>query len=274
MGIAEHRNPIRPQFGGKGGGPPHAGFVLAWKPIDEIEIHACDARPPQARHTLSDLIKGLDAINLGLDNRVKGLHAKAGAVHARAGQSGEKVPVQAARIELDRNLGIGLYPKRSAQMADQGLKIIGRERVWTAAAEMQVGGAGGLAKRRRPKLDFLVQRFEIAGDPSIAIGHRGVAAAIPTELVAKRDVDIEGERSLCGFSPASRFSLAHMVVKRHGGGVAGIAGQIALGILKEGGGNGRTGHGAVESPLRAKHVEGRSSAATAASALRRLNSWL
>ena len=100
-----------------------------------------------------------------------------------------------------------------------------RDRIRAAAAKRDALHPPAPAEPLRNERDLRPQSRQIVGEPLLAPGGAGVAAAIPADLLAKGDMDIERNRRR-RLDPVERARIgirADIVGKLHRGGIAGVA---------------------------------------------------
>ena len=207
------------------------------QPVDEVEIDVRHAGGTKPRDRALDHFGRLDPVDGGLDFRVEFLHAETGAVEAERPDLPDHLIGERTRIALDRDLGIGFELEALAQARHHGGKVPGLEHRWRPAAEMQVRNRHPSRQRGGDHVDFEKQVLNIGGYRRITRRQLHVAAAIPALLFAKRHVQIERDR-LVGVEPAEPFAiLACRKMRREmrRGGIAGVSGNVDLGVLFEGG---------------------------------------
>ena len=122
---------------------------------------------------------------------VETLHAEAGAGNAGLAERLGNGAGEAARVDLDRNLGglgnLEVTPDR----LHQAQELVACEDGRRAAAEMNVGEPEASAETRAHQRHFQAKRARIGDDRFVAERDTGVAAAIPAHAAAEGDVDIE-----------------------------------------------------------------------------------
>ena len=136
----------------------------------------------------------LPAVDRPLHLRIDVLHAEARAVDADRRERSDRLPRQAPRIDLDRELGsvsgsrtagAGARPGSAGRPGASMVGVPPPKWMWPtvrrppSAAPMRSSSAQ--------------QQVLIFGHRPIAPRHGGVAAAIPAELLAERHVQVEGE---------------------------------------------------------------------------------
>ena len=197
MGIAEDRDAVGLQLRRLLRGLRDAVHRLGGEAVHEVEVHRGEARLAQELVGGLDEAEGLQPVDLHLHRRGEILHAEADAVEAHAGQHPGAFARQRAGIGFERHLAAGGEAEALVDGLDdladvQVIEIGGR-----AAAEVEMGDLALAAAEERGRApDVLHQIFDVARRAVIAVGHRGVAAAIPAELAAEGDVDIDREGGL------------------------------------------------------------------------------
>ncbi len=194
MGVAEQRDPGRLQSQRQIDHRLDLADRLVRQAVHQIEVDGVDAVPAQPAADPLDHRERLVAVDRRLHLRVEILDADAGAVDPGLGQSGDVVLGRVARIDLDRDLGVGGEGEGLAQAGDQRKPVGWRQHRRAAAAPVQVAGCEAAGQGVRDQPDLGRQRVEVGADRLVAVDDLGVAAAEPAHLVAERDVEVERQR--------------------------------------------------------------------------------
>ena len=154
--------------------------------------------------------------------------AEADARHIVAGERGGPVPVEPARIDLDRDDRI-VTAKGRGDAVHQRIEFLGRDGVRGLPPPQAIRRTTPRPpSRASDQVDLLGKALEIGRDPPRAVGGARVAAAIPANLPAIGDMKIERDAlvSANGSERRCHVAWAHIVAKLSRGGEAGInAGQ-------------------------------------------------
>ena len=138
------------------------------------------------------LLEALDAVDCLLNHWIEALHAEAGAGNARLPKSGCHFAGERAGIDLDRDLGLLAegkpLPHQGHEAEQLGRLHDGRR----APAEMNMAHRQGTGQALRDEPDLAAEDLKVVDNRSIALGDRGVAAAVPAHRAAERHVEIEG----------------------------------------------------------------------------------
>ena len=196
MGVTEQRQPIRLQAGRRIHRSPDAAQVLMRQAVHQIDIDRLD---PGLSQPIDDPSRGrerLDAIDRFLHLGIDILQADAGAGDANGGEGSDLVLAEAARVDLDRELGIIGDRELVMQMLAEPADVVTFENGRAAAAEMEVTELATGTEGRCDKIDLGKQQVEKAGHRVVAIDDLGVATAEPAKRVAKRHMDIKRDRHL------------------------------------------------------------------------------
>src|SRR3546814_4422186 len=92
---------------------------------------------------------------------------------------------------LDGEFRARLEVERTAQAVHQIREIIRRQDRGRAAAPVQAVDRPAFSKHACEQIDLPAQQAHVGGDAQVVAGHRSVAAAVPAELMAERNVEIE-----------------------------------------------------------------------------------
>ncbi len=176
------------------------------------------------------LFETLHPVDGALNDGVEALHAEACPVHATESERVDHRRRERARVDLDRDFGGGQdeegLPERSDQIRERLRRHDGRR----SAAEMDVVDLEAALDLFRYQIDFAAKRRFIDGNGLVAVGDRGVAAAIPAHRPAERDVQIErgGGMRRNGLQPFGIDVGPDGARKMRCGRIARIAGQPLL----------------------------------------------
>ncbi len=196
MGIAEHRRPVRRHGQDLACGAAHGGYRLMGQAVEQIDRDMVDAGSAEPGDDRGHLLHRLDPVDRFLDLGIGGLHAEAGTVDTARGEGRHQFPVDHPRIEFDGQLGIRQEGEALAQMSEQPLHAAGADDRGRAPAEMQMDHRHHRRQPGRHQIDLRLELRQIGGDPVGPLGDEGVTAAIPAELAAVGNVEIEGEARL------------------------------------------------------------------------------
>ena len=116
----------------------HVVLALEGQAIHQVEIDGAEAGDAQQSHGALDHLERLDAADGFLHMRVEILHAEADAVEARAGKREREIAVDMARVEFDRDFGVGREIEMAAQGVGQRAQPFAAEQARRAAAPMGV----------------------------------------------------------------------------------------------------------------------------------------
>ena len=166
------------------------GHVLMRKSVHQIEIDAGD--PSSAKRfycTLHDG-EGLHAANSLLNAVVEILDAQRNAIDARRRISLRLRRVDVARVELNGMMRERARIEAGADMFENALELCGIENVGCAAALVNFNHTP-TTEHRPHEIEFKEQGGDIIEHWLSAARRKGVASAVPTELVAIRNVDVE-----------------------------------------------------------------------------------
>ena len=100
-----------------------------------------------------------------------------------------------ARIDLDRDFSVVVKIKVAAQQRHQTADLRFIQVRWRAAAPVKLADVT-TGKQRRAVQDFLLKRIKILIGFVLLAGNDFIASAEVAELVAKRNMDIERQRTL------------------------------------------------------------------------------
>ena len=149
VGIAEHRKAVRSQsqaFAHRG----KARFDrLQGQSIDQVDIDRSDAGEPQEVDGPLGVFQALRPVDRLLHVAVEALHAEAGTRDAGLAERFGNGAGEAARVDLDRNLGALGNLEVAADRLHQSQELVAGEDGRRAAAEMNVGRAGGSGRDAR-----------------------------------------------------------------------------------------------------------------------------
>jgi len=137
---------------------------------------------------------GLDrllAVDCRHDPRVGVLDAEARPIEAERGVGPRFFDREAARVDLDRNLGGAVALKGSVDCLEHALHLVAAEDGRRAAAEVNRVQPLAAWQPRCHQRNLGDQRIDIGLDRAMAVGRLGVAAAEPAHLLAERHVEIE-----------------------------------------------------------------------------------
>src|SRR5581483_5285678 len=111
---------------------------LVRQTVDQVEIDIRNARAAQTLDSARHHLERLDAVDRRLNLGIELLDAETRAVEAERAERRDHRIGQRARIALDRTLGIGQDVEAVADVLHDTGKIVGLERGWRAAAEMEM----------------------------------------------------------------------------------------------------------------------------------------
>ena len=249
MGVGIERDPVRPQLAICA--TVRAKLVGVWsgKPIDEIGVDRREAEPSRALDQGPNALERLNPVHRLLDLRVEILDPEADPVEADAAQVREPLGSDRARIDLDRNLGVGRNPKGSTQRIEDPGQLGIAQKGGRAAAEMQLGQRRSGCQRADHPADLGLQGIKILRGAVVVLGDDFVASAVVANRFAERDMHIDRERiaririrtgsqtgGACGAAPrqhAQQLLGAEIGGKTVRGGVRGIARARGVELLEQ-----------------------------------------
>ena len=170
-----------------------------------------------------DVLHRLDATDRRLHDGVERLHAQADARDAGRAEHGGPVRVEPARIDLDRHDWIAAA-KRAADTLHPSGEHGRRQRVRAAPAERDPADPRA-ADPVRDQCDLGFEPRDIGFEPRGPVRRAGVAPAIPADLAAIGDVEVERD-GLVGGNPRQRIAhvtRADVLAELGGGGIARVA---------------------------------------------------
>jgi hypothetical protein len=159
--------------------------------VDQIEVDAGNAGPPQTPGRNRSLVETLHPVDGALDHGIEALHAEACPVDAAMGERVDHLMGERTRVDLDGDLGRGNDKEGMPDRSDQIGESLRRHDCRRAAAKVDVVDLDAAFDLPRYQLDFAAQGGGVYGNRLVAASHRGVAAAIPAHRPAERNVQIE-----------------------------------------------------------------------------------
>ena len=217
-------------------GLPHGVAVLVRQAVDQVEAQRTEVVRADIVHQRRDHFVGLDPVDGLLYQGVEILDAKADAIEAHALEQGDGAGIHRARIYLDRVFPVILVqqPKMARehvhQLGNLGVVEVGGG----AAAPVHLGDGALFADQSGLLFDLLLQVIEIAPGHALLPGDYFVAAAVVTDVLAKRQVQVQGQgRALVVAIPPlpGQILLRGEVLAELGGGwIGGVPGPLA-GVL-------------------------------------------
>lgn len=131
------------------------------------------------------------AVDGRLHSRIEILYTQAGARDAAVGEAPNSVAVEAARVELDGDFGLGRGLEVPTQRIAQPAHVGRRHHAGRTAAPMDVAHAQALWNGARDAFDLAQQELGILRDRRIALGDHSMAAAIPAHGGTERHVQVK-----------------------------------------------------------------------------------
>ena len=175
-------------------------------------------------------VERLDPIDGFLNVRRQVLDAQAGPVQPVEGGGLHPTLRQDGGVQLGRDLDARREGKHVPHRAEQANQIVAAQHVRRAAAQMH---RACLDPPGQPLFDqdqLIDQVVDIVADQRRLVHHPGVAAAVPAQPIAERDMGVERDR-LGGIQRAQPIAIdvgVDRVRELQGGRIAGVARRAAI----------------------------------------------
>jgi hypothetical protein len=166
---------------------------LAGQAVHQVDVHAGEARVAAALVDVQRALAALPAADGHLHGLLEVLHAQADAVEAGRAQERHLFGRGDARVDLQRDLGVGRQVERAAEHR-QGAAHLGLAQVVRrAAAPMELHHAPVRADQRGDHRQFLLDTVEILGDGVLLARDQRIAPAVEAMLRAEGQVQVDGQ---------------------------------------------------------------------------------
>ena len=150
-------------------------------------------RPRGVDHRARLLLR-LDPVDRLLDRRVEVLDADRDAVEAERRHERDRVRRHLARIDLDRDLGIGRDGECAAQPTHQRRHFVARQERRRAATPVKLLHGRCAFDQRRDEVDLAPDVRDVLGRAAVVLREDLVACAVIADRVAERQVHVQRQR--------------------------------------------------------------------------------
>ena len=232
-----------------------AGHRLLRQSVDQVAVDRDEAVGARRVDHGARFRFALDPVDGLLHVGVEVLDADRNPVEAQLAEERDRVRADLARIDLDRDLGVGCHVERAAQHAHQRGHLVAREERRRAAAPVKLLDDRVALDHAADDADFAADVLDVLGAAAVVLGDDLVARAVVADRVAERHVHVQRQRLRMNRVPlVARMQRVDVmlglepVVKAVGGRVGGVAGteQVVLlhqrGVEHEVGGSKGRGH--------------------------------
>ena len=195
MGIAEDRKPVRAQRQDVVDRAGERRFGLPGQAVDQVDVDRREPLVPEPADGLSVELLRLPPVDRKLDFRVGVLDPERRPVGADHPESLDVVLGQPPGVDLHPELASGRKEEGTVDRQAQAGQLLGREEGRGSAAEVHLAHRPPAVDPPGDHRDFPLEVVDVLGRRGVAPGDDRVAAAVPAERLAERQMEIERDRT-------------------------------------------------------------------------------
>ena len=194
MRIRVQGNAVRAQLGHLRECPVKRLRALQWQTINQVNVNRLKAPCTGGRHQGEHLLRRLHTVDRFLHRGVEVLHTKTKSVETQFRQGIQALGVHGAGVDLNGVFAPGRECKVATQHGHQLTQFVIAQKCRTPTAQMQLADDLPQPDQLGMQIDFPIQIAQVLRRLVMVLGNDLVTCTVVTQGLAKRNMNIQGQR--------------------------------------------------------------------------------